>query len=201
MFTGSRVLKTIIKVFLVEDTQSTDAQIWEEWRNQECGQGECNVTMMIRLSSNSQAENNDYEQSSWKAQICSFNTRAPWALILASPARPPKVKQRMRFISDLFLEKNQVPELGWTVITSHVDMQDMENTRHASAPGGSKLQGGNHKLGKHGSGSNDALKPCFSSHCPLRHHREASTAAEHASPMNPTVNNVTSLAAETWRIK
>ena len=86
-------------------------------------------------------------------------------------------------------------------LTAHMDMQATENTRPPGAPGGSKLEGSNHKQGKHGSGFNDASKPCFSPRSPVRLYWEASPAAETASPMNPAVKNVASLGAETQRGK
>ena len=77
-------------MLLVEQTQSIDAWIWEELGNQEGGQGECSVIMVLRPSSYPQAEGNGYMQDNCEAQICSIYTCAPWALILASPARPPE---------------------------------------------------------------------------------------------------------------
>ena len=85
-------------------------------------------------------------------------------------------------------------------LTAHMDTQDMENTWICKCSWGSKLEWGNHGLGKHGSGFHDALKHSSSSHCPVRHCWEVSSSSI-CRPNEPCCKECSILRAKAQRGK
>lgn len=149
-------------LLLLEHTLAIDLWIGEELRTQE-GQHDLKEagkeSVVSPRCQNSHlthsdslwltVKSNDYEQSSWEAEICSIYTTS-FSAELSTTWRPPE-GETTRLISSKVLEQSQVSEPGWTPSPAHVGIQNTENTVTYKCSLGGKPEWGNHRLGKHSS--------------------------------------------------